>query len=326
MASRKQPLKGVNLGGWLVLEPWMTPALFKETKAVDEYTYCGQASRAQKEALKQFRDTFITEHDFEWLAEQGIEAVRLPVGYWLFGGEGPYVKTDQYVDKVFEWASVHGLSVLLDLHGAPGSQNGKMHSGQVGEISWDSSTANIAKTITVAERIAKRYGKHPALLGISLLNEPSPTIKTPVLQNFYRQARQILQPLCRPEVWIVMSDNFKPHRWRGRLPELHMDHHQYQVFTSLDKRLPIWAQLLRTRFRLPRRLKRYSRWHPFVIGEWSLVLRGERRPDKLRAYGRLQQKAFAGRVDAWFYWNYKTQQGGTWNFRDCIEKGLLTID
>ena len=30
-------IKGVNLGNWLVLEKWMSPALFEGTDAEDEY-------------------------------------------------------------------------------------------------------------------------------------------------------------------------------------------------------------------------------------------------------------------------------------------------
>lgn len=30
-------IKGVNLGNWLVLEKWMSPALFEGTSAEDEY-------------------------------------------------------------------------------------------------------------------------------------------------------------------------------------------------------------------------------------------------------------------------------------------------
>jgi glucan 1,3-beta-glucosidase len=31
----KPKLRGVNLGGWLVLENWMTPSLFENLKAED---------------------------------------------------------------------------------------------------------------------------------------------------------------------------------------------------------------------------------------------------------------------------------------------------
>ncbi|KAF8269565.1 hypothetical protein EI94DRAFT_1799126 [Lactarius quietus] len=36
------PVRGVNLGGWFVLEPWITPSIFNNTKndaIVDEYTF-----------------------------------------------------------------------------------------------------------------------------------------------------------------------------------------------------------------------------------------------------------------------------------------------
>jgi glucan 1,3-beta-glucosidase len=36
-------VRGVNLGGWFVLEPWITPSIFQEWASgggvVDEYTY-----------------------------------------------------------------------------------------------------------------------------------------------------------------------------------------------------------------------------------------------------------------------------------------------
>ena len=39
-------IRGVNLGGWLVLEPWITPSIFEEVNigrlkgaVIDEYTY-----------------------------------------------------------------------------------------------------------------------------------------------------------------------------------------------------------------------------------------------------------------------------------------------
>jgi aryl-phospho-beta-D-glucosidase BglC (GH1 family) len=60
--------------------------------------------------------------------------VRLPVGYWNVI-EDPYhryapkdhTKALKYIDLCFDWAEKYGLTVLLDLHGAPGSQNGIDH-------------------------------------------------------------------------------------------------------------------------------------------------------------------------------------------------------
>lgn len=47
-------IRGVNLGGWLLLEPWITPVIFEEVNIganegliVDEYTYAQYLDPAQ---------------------------------------------------------------------------------------------------------------------------------------------------------------------------------------------------------------------------------------------------------------------------------------
>lgn len=312
-------IRGVNLGGWLVLEPWMTPSLFEGTTAKDEYSYCLQATKEQRARLKEFRDTFITEADFVWLAEHNIQAVRLPVGHWVYGDVKPYMATKRYVDNVFAWAHKHGISVLLDLHGAPGSQNGEMHSGKVGAVGWHESQAHINQTLDVLRRLAKDYGQHDALLGISVLNEPSSSIPQQVLKDFYAKAYAMLRELCHRDAWIVCSDAFQPKRWRrlfsrAEYPGLYFDHHHYQIFGKRDKRLAGRWQLWRTRYTIPRKLHHMTVSHPIIIGEWSAALRSGVRYDR-HAYFDAQVAAFEA-ADAWFYWNYKTEYGGAWSFRD----------
>lgn len=51
--------------------------------------------------------------------------MRLPIGYWAYdvsGGE-PYVQGQlPFLAKAITWAGNQGLKIVLDLHGAPGSQ------------------------------------------------------------------------------------------------------------------------------------------------------------------------------------------------------------
>ena len=50
MKKNIDPVKGVNLGGWLVLEKWMAPQIFEGTTAEDEYYLPTQLSKEAYEA------------------------------------------------------------------------------------------------------------------------------------------------------------------------------------------------------------------------------------------------------------------------------------
>ena len=79
-------IKGVNLGNWLVLEKWMSPALFEGTTAEDEYYLPRQLSKEVYEArIKVHRAEYISERDFVAIKAMGMEAVRIPVPYFIFG-------------------------------------------------------------------------------------------------------------------------------------------------------------------------------------------------------------------------------------------------
>ncbi len=329
------PLRGVNLGGWLVLERWMTPSVFEGTAAIDEYGLCEAGSEEAAKKLHNHRETFITEADFIWLKDHGIEAVRLPVGYWVFGDEPPFSGSIEYVDRAFGWAQSHSIKILLDLHGAPGSQNGYDHSGRAGKILWHKNEAHIIKTLSVVSRLAKRYAKHPALLGIELLNEPKWTVPRRKLLKYYEAAYKIVRAECGEDTWVVFHDSFRPRRWKNKLrgsqySHMYIDTHHYQTFSNKDRRKDAVAHLQHALKDLPNKLRKMSSRHPVIVGEWSLTLDTNSLDglDKTavahatRAYGATQLLAFQS-TRAWFYWSYKTEYGGTWSFRECVKKGWL---
>ena len=73
-------MPGVNLGGWLVLERWMTPSIFAGTDATNEYELSKTADGRAR--IQQHRQTFIQEADIKWLAQAGIRLLdyRLATG------------------------------------------------------------------------------------------------------------------------------------------------------------------------------------------------------------------------------------------------------
>ena len=68
-------VRGANIGGWLVLEPWITPGVFSATgndAVVDEWTFCQMQERSVAQgALQGHWETFYTESDFKAIAAAG---------------------------------------------------------------------------------------------------------------------------------------------------------------------------------------------------------------------------------------------------------------
>ena len=151
-------IKGVNLGNWLVLEKWMSPSLFEGTTAEDEYYLPRQLSKEVYEArIKVHRSEYITERDFATIKSMGLNSVRIPVPYFIFGDCEPFIGCVEELDKAFAWAGKYGLSILIDLHTVPGSQNGFDNGGISGVCKWSKQPESIEFTLSVLERLAKRY-------------------------------------------------------------------------------------------------------------------------------------------------------------------------
>ena len=77
-----------------------------------------------------------------------LNHVRLPIGYWAFevGPGEPYISGQlPYLQNAIEWAANYSLKVIVDLHGAPGSQNGCVGPGEL----KDTSTLTLLPLLTV---------------------------------------------------------------------------------------------------------------------------------------------------------------------------------
>jgi len=104
-------IRGANLGGWMVLEPWITPSLFYQflggsegTTAFDTYTFCEVlgAKKANKQ-LKNHWETWVTEDIIREMASSGsVNSLRLPVGDYMFKPYGPYGKFRRFAAEAIE--------------------------------------------------------------------------------------------------------------------------------------------------------------------------------------------------------------------------------
>ncbi|KAG6884330.1 hypothetical protein C0993_012080 [Termitomyces sp. T159_Od127] len=246
-------VRGVSLGGWLVLESWITPSIFDnagDDRIVDEYTFGEYQDQAKAIAVLQAHwDSWITESDFRDIAAAGLNHVRIPIGYWAFdvsGGE-PYIQGQHfYLEKAVSWAEKYGLKVIINLHGVPGSQNGFDNSGQLtSNPSWYLSQSNVDRTRAIIKQLANTYKESSVVTAIAALNEPKGFLNDDMLrvttQYWYDSYGDIRYPygtLQEGNTVLIISDAFLGlNQWRTFMPSANysgvmMDIHKYQLFSD----------------------------------------------------------------------------------------------
>ena len=192
--GEKVQLKGVNLGAWLVREDWLNPdhipaEVLAEEKYDGEMVYDKLEERfgreKAQELLNMFYDNWITEYDLDNIKELGFNCVRVPFWYrnFYYDDEGTKILDENgewdfsRLDWVVEECSKRELYVILDMHGAVGSQSDAPHSGRAfggAQLMEDSEQGERYRELTdeLWSAIASRFNGNPAVAMYDLLNEP----------------------------------------------------------------------------------------------------------------------------------------------------------
>lgn len=295
-------VKGVNLGNWLVLEKWMNPALFEGTTAEDEYYLPRQLSKEVYEArIRIHRSEYITERDFVAIKAMGMDAVRIPVPYFIFGDREPFIGCITELDKAFNWAERYGLEILIDLHTAPMGQNGFDNGGICGVCKWSKHPEEVEFVLSVLERLAFRYGKRKGLWGIEVLNEPitertwkltdipnrypavdkdmaegSGPITIEFLKDFYVRAYDRIRKYLPEDKYVVIHDGFEILAWKDFMREekyvnVVLDTHQYLMNAESEgcqQDLSSYLTYIQENF--AKRIEEMENYFPVICGEWCL--------------------------------------------------------
>lgn len=292
-------IKGVNLGGWLVLEKWMSPHLFDGVPSDDEY-YLAQdlPTREYETRIKMHRAEFITEADFITIASRGFNAVRIPVPYFVFGDRAPFIGCVDELDRAFSWAEAYGLKILIDLHTVPGSQNGFDNGGISGVCTWAQQPDEVKFVLGVLQRLAQRYGHRSGLLGIEVLNEPATAdmfksmstryqvrepelaknnapITLDFLYDFYERAYHILRQNLPVDKAIYFHDGFEFDAWHDffanhNFENVVLDTHQYLMMAELSGTPQTVDNYVKVMQNFGKKIAAIAEEVPVVTGEFSL--------------------------------------------------------
>lgn len=268
-------LKGTNAGGYLLQEFWMTPTNATTNVKAEEDIYAVLTERFGKDKMMElvdiYQDAYWTEADFDYCKELGMNCIRLPFWYRNLVDEN-----GEFYDNCFEridWfvaeAAERNMYVILDMHGAPGSQSGSDHSGKDGGndkkgasefFFGDNAQANQELFYKIWEGIAEHYKGNPWVAGYDLLNEPYCTYRynsglsdkqlREMLWNIYDIAYDKVRAID-PDHLIIMEATWDPvdlpnpavYEWENVMYEYHnylyddYDNKNGQQIANMKKKL-----------------------------------------------------------------------------------------
>jgi len=362
-------IRGVNLGGWLVTEQWITPSLYDSISADDEWSLCNQLGKTKcHSTLNSHWKSFYTRDDFVDIQAAGLNAVRIPLGYWAVDVKDyePYISGQYpYLIQAVQWARELGLSVLIDLHGAPGSQNGQDNSGLIGPVLFPSNTSNVDRSLYVLRNLTKEFSTDAyggAVTGIELLNEPrlgtnaTNDFSMTQLKSFYSDGAQAVRRADSGNgINVTIHDAFyTPQYWSNYSPTdstatspadgLTVDTHQYYAFAPQN--VYSNTQILDSVCNMSRLLKQQqssSGIPSTLVGEFSLQTGGNSNPHTSNTDSQARRTWFRLLFEAqiaayspngpgqssigWMYWAWKTEYDiDTWSYRRGVEEGYIPKD
>ena len=347
---------GVNLSGWFIPEPWVTPSLYAATGASNAAELQeAMGTAAYNERMRRHYETFVSEDDFRRMAQIGLNAVRLPVPWYAFGSQesdASYISVVDYIDRAIEWAAKYNIRVLLDLATVPGGQGDSNDSPTTPEAvaEWHSSTNGRHVALDVLERLADRYGEAESLLGIELLDTPQMSVRKSLftmtdgipahyLRNFYRDAYELVRSYMPEDKIVVFSSSGHPGEWKhfmrgAKYKNVYMDLHLYHYRDEYALDITSPRGLTTAISRNKRELKEaVATGFPVLVGEWSgaaIFANSSVTPEGRNAYERVfiaNQLASFAPAAGWFFQTWKTEKRiAAWDARAALgtlERGMI---
>ncbi|PON47353.1 Fascin [Trema orientale] len=297
----------------------------------------GYGHNEAKRILKKHRNSFITIGDFNFLYRHGINTVRIPVGWWIAydpDPPAPFIGGSlEALDNAFSWAQSYDIRCIIDLHAAPGSQNGMEHSSsRDGSTNWPAPD-HISQTLRVIDFLASRYARHPALLGIELLNEPSTaTVPLDTLVSYYKQGYQIVRKYSASAYVIICqrignADPLELYQANIGFYNLVVDLHYYNLFDTFFVNMSSADNIQFIYQSREAQLQALNNANgPLVfIGEWVNewnVTSGSQ--TDYQDFGRAQLEVYNAASFGWAYWTLKNDRRH-WDFEWNIRNNYLQL-
>ena len=172
-------LRGFGLGGWLVPEGYMLHNKgwidgFESPTEIEAKIEELVGEDGADEFWNNYRDNYVSQADIDQIAEWGFNHIRIPFHYKQFfnpsGSQTPIGY--EIIDSLLTWCEPYNMYVILDMHCAPGAQNGGPISDSDGTARLWLEENNKLLAIQIWREIADYYADNTLIAGYDLINEP----------------------------------------------------------------------------------------------------------------------------------------------------------
>lgn len=274
-------LRGTNFGGWLVQEGWMCPTKQTDTLSTDMTLYSRFGKEKAEALIAAYQESWITEEDFKTVKELGLNVVRVPFTYmnvyYHLSDEGELLHPDEFtlredpferLDFALEMCKKYGLYLILDMHGAVGSQNGSDHSGDTSRTNLYAGTelgeAYREKTAELWVLVAEHFAGESNVAGYDLLNEPtraSGATQWDYYDVLYKAVRE-----ADPDHMIFIEATWEPNNlpspedygWENVVYEYH--HYNWDYNNQPNKSFYTFKKLLGNTHKVPSLIGEFNAW------------------------------------------------------------------
>ncbi|KAK6938178.1 Glycoside hydrolase, family 5 [Dillenia turbinata] len=298
----------------------------------------GYGPHKAPQVMKEHWSTFIVEDDFKFIAKNGLNAVRIPVGWWIAHDPTPpkpFVSGSLHaLDNAFRWAEKYKLLVIIDLHAAPGSQNGWEHSAtRDGSQEWGKTDANIAQTVAVIDFLCARYAKSPSLHAVELINEPrAPGVTLDSLNKYYSAGYKAVRKYSS-KAYVIMSirlygtDARESFNITGRMKRAVIDVHYYNLYSNVFNDMTVQQNINFINANRSQDLSYVTIPHGPLsfVGEWvaEWQLQGATKEDYQR-FAQAQLNVWSRATFGWAYWTFKNVNHH-WSLEWMINNGYIKV-
>lgn len=320
--GEKVYLRGVNAGGLFVQEEWMCPTSLDDHLRMIQTLTARFGYEKSMALIEVYESNWWTEKDFDNVKSLGFNLIRLPFAYFNLEDENGELTRFERMDWFIDECDERDIYVILDLHGAYGSQNGKDHSGDTLNNDLFTSEENVEKTIALWETVARRYKDRSIVAGYDILNEPEGVngytnyVQWNCFDEIYTAIRAVDSEhiIIMESVWEV--NNLPPpsaYDWENVVYEYHNycwdnygDYGTQKDF--VDKKIDDYERAFK---------KNYHNV-PIFIGEWTGFTNADVWKYTIDEYNHLGLH--------WSVWTYKVAlENNTWGFMNvkCDKVDLL---